>query len=195
MLVKTNRLQALFMGLVMCASPVWVSAQVEDDDVTPSQTQTQFGDWTAICSGEALQSCQALQALNATENDVPVRVLVASVQKVPDGTLLVLEMPLGLDLRPGVALQFDMSDEINLPYAVCYSGGCQVVFLLSEEHEALFRRAGVMKVGFRMFGQTEVFVAELSLRGSAAALRSLPEPAALENAEAREDDAQDDDEQ
>ena len=188
MLVKTNRLLSMLAGLMLGASPVWVSAQGDDDDVAPSQTQTQFGDWTTICDGEALQNCQAFQVLDALENDVPVRVLVASVRKVPDGTLLVLELPLGLDLRPGVAVQFDMADEINLPYAVCFTGGCQVVSLLSEEDEALFRRASVMKVGFRMFGQTQVLVAELSLRGSAAALRALPEPVELDADDAQEDE-------
>lgn len=170
-------LMALMLaGLVMSAQALAEASA--DADEKPTQTQMQYGDWTVVCQGDDLQDCRAMQTLNYRNESGTGRLMSATVRKVVEGPLMMLELPFGLDLRAGIVVRFDKNDEIPLPFTVCLTNGCQVITLLAPEHEDQFLNAYAMRVGFRPFGQEETVVGEFSLKGSAAAMRSLPTPKA-----------------
>lgn len=140
---------------------------------TPTTAET-FGAWTLLCQEGATPACRAVQRLDIQNEGGTGRLLQATVVRNPDGVLLILELPFGLDLRAGIVIQFDDNDEIPLPFTTCYSSGCQVIALLAPEHEEQFRIGDVMRVGFRGMGQEQTLVAEVSLSGSGRVLAQLP---------------------
>lgn len=177
---KLSLFRVLSIGTLLTAS-VFVSPGFAQDnnaatEEQPSQSQTQYGDWTVMCQGEGLKDCRAMQMLNFSNESGTGRLMSLVIRKAVEGPLMVMEMPFGLDLRAGVVVRFDENDEIPLPFSVCLNNGCQVITLLVPEHAEQFRTANSMRVGFRAFGQSDTIVVEVSLKGSSAAMRALPEP-------------------
>lgn len=154
------------------------AAQAQQATEAPNvETTTEvFGDWTLVCLESTPRACRMVQRLDVENEAGGGRLLEVTLLRNQQGVLIALELPFGLDLRPGVALQFDENDEITLPFSTCYPSGCQVIAVLAPEHLAQFRAGSLMRVGFRGLGQEETLVAEVSSNGSNRALAELPDP-------------------
>ena len=144
--------------------------------VNPTQSQVRYGGWSVICEGEGLRDGRAVQVLNFKNEQGEGRLITTVLRRVREGVLMILELPFGVDLRPGIAVQFDANEEFKLPFTTCYASGCQVLTILSEEHVNQFSNSTMMKVGFRPFAQEQVFVVEVPLEGGGDALAAVPEP-------------------
>lgn len=121
-----------------------------------------FGDWRVECKQ---QQCQASQQLFVGENDKRSRVLAASLMKVQEQRVLQLVFPLGVDLRPGIVIRIDDSQEQHFSFTTCVSDGCVALLPLNSELYAGMKAGKVMKAGFRPFTSEQTLVAELSLSG------------------------------
>ncbi len=179
--VNTKKISqiGLTMGLawLLCAAPVAIAQESAQSQGQAVETTTEeFGDWTVVCVESTPRACRMTQRLDIENEQGAGRLLQVTLLRNPDGVVIAMELPFGLDLRAGVVIQFDENDEIPLPFSTCYASGCQVIAQLAPEHLAEFQAGSVMRVGFRAMGQQQTLVTEVSLSGSSAALDSLPEP-------------------
>ena len=143
-------------------------AEESDDAVDgPSVTRTQHRDWVSICVGQAasVTRCAMQQVLRAEQPDGRQLQFQVSITRQEDQNLAEIALPLGLDLRAGVVVQVDESDEINIPIVTCLAQGCVAVLALDDPLIEIMKRGSRMKLGFLTLGSSEVFVAEFSLMG------------------------------
>ena len=136
------------------------------------------GKWEVICATlGGKEQCQAVQVLQMTgEGEAAAtgrRLLRVVAQRGAQGMVFSFELPLGLDLRPGMVYQIDANAEAALPFLVCTPGGCVASTLLSDELRQQLRAGKQMKVGFRPLGSENVMVVEVSLDGVTKALAGI----------------------
>jgi invasion protein IalB len=164
-------LAALALGASLLA-PSWAHAQAELDGKA-------FQDWTLRCgtvSGTDKQNCLMFQEVFA-DAEKQQRLLYVEVAYLPNlgDPALVLVMPLGFILQPGVGLQIDQSEPRAYPVRYCVREGCVAEILLDSQQVSAFRagtEATVIVQNRR--GQT-VSAGTFSLSGFTAALKTLQE--------------------
>ena len=87
--------------------------------------------------------------------------------------LLVMRLPLGVDLRPGMVLRVDNHEEIKAPYLRCTNAGCEVQVELTAELVAQLKKGLKLQVGVRPFGSLKTVVIDVSLKGFTRAFNRL----------------------
>ncbi|SIT65746.1 Invasion protein IalB, involved in pathogenesis [Ectothiorhodosinus mongolicus] len=168
-----------FAGLVAAAAlliitaPAWAQQQL--GDLPNNVTTTEHGDWILLCAETPDgQRCEMVQTLSQRDNGREQRLVQTNIGITPNGQrLLQIVMPLGIDLRSGIAITIDEGEEIQLPYQTCLPDGCLVLFPLDDTWFNRMRAGNELRIGFRGFGQSEVLVIEKSLRGFTAASNGL----------------------
>lgn len=84
-----------------------------------------------------------------------------------------IQMPLGVDLRPGAVLRVDEGQEIRLPYLQCTGAGCDASLPLDSKLLKSFEAGKSIRVGFRAWGAEDVNVVEASLIGFTQAFNGI----------------------
>lgn len=84
-----------------------------------------------------------------------------------------LQMPLGVDLRPGGVMRVDEESETVLEFLRCTEAGCDASARVTPELLAQMRAGNVLRVGFRPWGSEQVTAVEASLVGFTAAFAQL----------------------
>ncbi len=95
-----------------------------------------FKDWKLRCKqpeGADKKMCQITQHIVLKENKRPLlRVAVAYIPK-QDGRLgVILTLPLGIALPPGIILTVDNGEPRRLPIEYCIRAGCRVHLTLDD---------------------------------------------------------------
>lgn len=96
--------------------------------------------------------------------------LDAGGERVP---FMSLQMPLGVDLRPGAVMQVDDNEETPLEFLRCTEAGCDSSARVTPDLLAQMRAGNVLRVGFRPWGSEQVTAVEASLIGFTAAFAEL----------------------
>jgi len=164
--VKTVLTRYSFLSFLVLA--IFLPAQASAQDQSP---------WKTICVDEKNnETCLIKQELflnrevDGKEQNIG-RVLALTVLHVGEGdppvrnAYLSLEMPLGVDLRPGAVIRVDEGPEIPIPYLQCTQAGCAASVYLGPDVLKAFRAGSVLSVGFRPWGNTQVQVVQASLSG------------------------------
>lgn len=84
-----------------------------------------------------------------------------------------LQMPLGVDLRPGAVMRVDEESETALEFLRCTEAGCDSSARVTPELLAQLRAGSMLRVGFRPWGSEQVTAVEASLIGFTAAFAEL----------------------
>lgn len=143
------------------ASPAWrLQCSDTNDASTCSMNQELFLQQTV--DGE-LQTVGRL--LNLT-----IVYLNAGEERVP---FMSLQMPLGVDLRPGGVMRVDEESETSLEFLRCTEAGCDASARVTPDLLAQLRSGSVLRVGFRPWGSEQVTAVEASLIGFTAAFAQL----------------------
>ena len=141
--------------------------------------------WTYVCKGEGeAEVCSAEQALYMQkevegEQKNMGQILRINIYKGPESEegealpLFVMNLPLGVDLRAGVALKVDEEEEMKAPYAQCTRNGCEVRSALPKKIVEQFKKGKALHVGFRPFGTEQTAVMDVSLKGFSSALKKI----------------------
>lgn len=87
--------------------------------------------------------------------------------------MLVFLLPLGVDLRAGVAMKIDNQLQLSLAYQQCVQDGCIGTLALDAPTVAALRTAKRIQVGFRPFGSQETMTVDLSPAGLARGMDAL----------------------
>lgn len=84
-----------------------------------------------------------------------------------------LQMPLGVDLRPGGVMRVDEETETSLEFLRCTEAGCDASARLTPQLLAQMRAGSMLRVGFRPWGSEQVTAVEASLVGFTATFAQL----------------------
>ncbi|MGD1885615.1 MAG: invasion associated locus B family protein [Cohaesibacteraceae bacterium] len=102
--------------------------------------------------------------------NITVLYLDAQGERLP---FMSLQMPLGLDLRPGAVMQVDDGQEMALEFLRCTNDGCDASVRLTPDLLGAMRAGNTLRVGFRPWGSEQVTAVEASLIGFTAAFLQL----------------------
>ena len=135
-----------------------------------------FKDWTVQCdekaTGDVSGGCWIAQNVVDKEANRPVmNISVAFVSEFPEPAVVVT-LPLGINLPPGVIFQIDENPPFKLPVSWCLRDGCRVRLLLKEEQLAVFKAGTNGKITFQQPSGQGVTL-PFSLQGFTAALTAL----------------------
>lgn len=169
----SNRLRSILSRiaaptlLLMVFGTVPASAQL-GSEVRPGPTHQ---DWQVICEDTPTgESCFITQAA-VDESGEPV--MQISVGVIEGDTVMVIYLPLGLDLRPGMLFQVGETLQREFPFQTCMPNGCRVVAQVDSEMMSAMRAGTVFRVGVKTLDSDRVAVVEGSLMGFTAGFRAI----------------------
>jgi invasion protein IalB len=98
-----------------------------------------------------------------------------SLGRLQDDNVMVIYLPLGLDLRPGILFQVEDKVRREFPFQTCLPNGCRVVAPVDEEMLTAMRTGTQFVVGIKTLGSDRVGVIEGSLMGFTAGFQAVTE--------------------
>ena len=138
--------------------------------------------WAVICAdADNAETCrmEQIRFVDQTVEGQPKRrgkllsITVLYVGEEARRPLLLMKLPLGLDLRPGMVLRVDNHAEVTAPYLRCTNAGCEVQVELTAELVAQLKNGLKLQVGVLPFGSSKTVVIGASLKGFTRAFNSL----------------------
>ncbi len=84
-----------------------------------------------------------------------------------------MNLPLGIDLRPGAVVKIDNGPERTFQFLQCVNDGCAISSVIDNEFLAQLRKGAQINVGFRVWGNSETTVVPASLIGFTRAFNSI----------------------
>jgi invasion protein IalB len=137
-----------------------------------------FQDWKLHCGqpqGQTAEICEMRQQV-VDANKKPV--LLAVVGRLPNREMpgLLLILPLGISIPPGVAFQIDQGQVGRAQVTRCLAQGCQVEVLLESELLTSLKAGTKATVGFQITdpqGKQQRIDVPLSLLGFSAAVAEV----------------------
>ena len=139
-------------------------------------TVEKFEDWIRVCQtqAESQQQCYATQLIMTEQNGQRIQLLRSTVQRVNQKLFsLQLVLPLGIDLRPGVALKVDNFEQRGGSFATCSRAGCIVRMIMDSSFQKEIASGNRAKVYFKSIGIEQPQEITLSLKGITAATTGL----------------------
>ena len=139
------------------------------------QTEQQHGDWTLGCEsaeGGADQGCILFQNLILKDDRQPV--LQFAVGRAPDDEVatVIITLPLGISLPPGITVRIDEGDDANFPVERCEPDGCQAGMKLRQQ--TIDRLRGGNKITITFYdGERQPIYVPLSLKGFSKGMDAL----------------------
>ena len=144
-------------------SDVWlVQCVVEDDPSTCTMNQQQH-----------------LQVEVDGEQKVVGRLLKATVLYAEDpitGTRdphISIDLPLGVTLAPGAAINVDDGQQLDWPYLQCTNAGCAISNKLDGELLSALKRGKILLVAYRAWGAEKNTIIRVPLKGFTKAFNSI----------------------
>ena len=138
---------------------------------------TKHGDWTNVCRDAAngQKQCSATQLLTRQlDNGQSARILQTTVRKLNnDAFLLQFVLPLGVDLRPGIALQVDDKAQRGAQYFACTNNGCIVRMGMDQAFMNELQSGAKARVIYRGVNSQQPAAVDVSLKGITAATNAL----------------------
>lgn len=143
--------------------------------------------WTLVCAEPTKsETCRIQQQLFLQQKDKAGkeqnvgRILGLAVLYVNDGDngkkrdlYLSIQMPLGVDLRPGAVLRVDKGKEIPVAFLRCTQAGCDASLKIDAEILKMLQTGTTLMVGFRPWGSAKVSTVNASLNGFTKLAKSL----------------------
>jgi invasion protein IalB len=135
----------------------------------------EFQDWKLHCGhaqGQTAEICEMRQTVVDANKKPVLLAIVGRLPNRPDPGLVMI-LPLGISIPPGVALKIDQGQEGRAQVTRCLAQGCQVEVLLNPDVLASFKAGTKATVGFQVTdpqGKQQRIDVPLSLLGFSAAL-------------------------
>ncbi len=135
-----------------------------------------FKDWIMRCekpNETAPEQCHIFQ--NAKDKDSGRDIAQLAIGRVPDSkaALVIVSLPLGVFLPPGIQLQIDQKEPMRVPIEVCDPNGCRAGFPLTDELAAAFKAGQQLTLSVQDPAGNKASV-PFSLSGFTAGYNSLP---------------------
>jgi invasion protein IalB len=137
-----------------------------------------FQDWAVRCGRPAEAAAESCEMLQQRQDEQGQTVLAIAVGDVPnnDNPGMLIILPLGIWLPPGVVVKVDGGKEVPARVERCERRGCQVELLLEPDVLTILKSGREANVLFQIYdqsGQTKVVGVPFSLLGFTAALEEI----------------------
>jgi invasion protein IalB len=137
-----------------------------------------FQDWAVRCGKPAEGAAESCEMLQQRQDEQGQTVLAIAVGDVPnnDNPGMLIILPLGIWLPPGVVVKVDGGKEVPARVERCERRGCQVELLLEPDVLTILKSGREANVLFQIYdqsGQTKVVGVPFSLLGFTAALEEI----------------------
>ena len=144
----------------------------------PGLEVRQFQDWAVRCGRPAEGAAESCEMLQQRQDEQGQTVLAIAVGDVPnnDSPGMLIILPLGIWLPPGVVVKVDGGKEVPARIERCERRGCQVELLLEPEVLTVLKSGREANVLFQIYdqnGQPKVVGVPFSLLGFTAALEEI----------------------
>jgi invasion protein IalB len=144
----------------------------------PGLEVRQFQDWAVRCGRLAEGAAEACEMLQQRQDEQGQTVLAIAVGDVPnnDSPGMLIILPLGIWLPPGVVVKVDGGKEVPARIERCERRGCQVELLLEPDVLTVLKSGREANVLFQIYdqsGQPKVVGVPFSLLGFTAALDEI----------------------
>ncbi len=158
----------IFLSIfVIIGGVITAYAENSEKKSQASQKQSLFGKWALNCPKN--QKCRVGQTIIHKQTEQTV--VIARVFKDKTG-VLVLSLPKGVFLAPGVSLRIDKGKLIRYPFETCDESGCHTGLKLSKKLLSSLKRGTQASIIFYDSRQKPV-LANLSLEGFTKAYAAL----------------------
>ncbi|TVP89015.1 MAG: Invasion associated locus B family protein [Thioalkalivibrio sp.] len=128
-------------------------------------------DWQVLCEDTPVgETCFISQA---AADDTGEPVMQIMVGRLEGENVMVIYLPLGIDLRPGMLFQIGDDLRREFPFQTCLPNGCRVIAQVDSEMLAAMRAGATFLVGVRPLESEQVAVIEGSLMGFTAGFREV----------------------
>lgn len=151
-------------------------------------TEQVFDSWTVRCEqvdGDGAPECIMYQNLVMRTGGEPVLQFSVGLAPPDDLPTVVLNLPLGIYLPPGIGMRIDDGTTARFPVERCDPDGCQAVLKLREATLAQLRAGRQLTIEFHD-GERVPLSMNLSLTGFGAAFDAIRQQAATASAGADE---------
>jgi invasion protein IalB len=144
----------------------------------PEFETREFQDWVVRCgkhSPDAPASCEMTQQRQDDQGQTVLAVAVGRVANTDNPGMLII-LPLGIWLPPGVVVKVDQGKEIPVRIERCERRGCQVELLLEPNVLKLLKAGTQADVLFQIYdqnGEPQTVGVPFSLLGFTAALNEV----------------------
>lgn len=137
-------------------------------EVRPGPTHQ---DWQVVCEDTPTgESCFITQAA-VDEDGEPV--MQISIGVIDGERVMVIHLPLGLDLRPGILFQVGDGLQREFPFQTCLPNGCRVIARVDQEMLAALRGGTSFRVGVKTVESDRAAAIEGSLMGFTAGFNAV----------------------
>lgn len=160
---KINTLAGKFAGVMLTIA--LFSQLAHADDTKP--TITEYGDWRAVCK----TGCVIAQGLQNPDQPGVIYSSQISYVSGRSDPVLQLNLPLGIYLPPGIAIEIGETQH-KAPVTVCLPEGCKVLLVLNAEIVQQLQQSTAYTVQLFVTEQTPRQL-KFSLRGFSDAMASL----------------------
>jgi len=160
-----------FHPAVLAAALLFLSS-FNAHGITDGQT---FDDWRAQCiasSDKQGANCHIFQDLLQKESGK--RVLHIAIGHLPgkQPLAIIITLPLGISLPPGLSIRIDEKDPRQLAIQACFSNGCQAAFELDPQWQKKLTTGKRAEVIFYNIHNQAISI-PVSLKGISAAMKTL----------------------
>lgn len=130
-----------------------------------------FRDWTAQCDSiDGQQVCGITQTVLDQDKKPMVNIFIRKIEK-QKAPIAFIKVPLGVNLRAGLALAVDEKGVAQVPYTVCDPVGCNAIIPLEDELLKKIKKGKKMQIAMLLVNEEIIFSASLS--GITKAIESL----------------------
>lgn len=127
-----------------------------------------YGDWTGTCQDNV---CGVVQLQNNANGEPIGRILLRKMPEAQNAVVAFITLPLGINLRAGLALAVDNKELGVAPFDFCDPGGCNAAIPLDNETLGKIRAGNQMQVA--AFVGEEQQTIQFSLKGVTNATNNL----------------------
>ena len=127
-----------------------------------------FGDWEGTCQGN---DCGVVQAVNNDKGQPVGQILIRKVKEANNAPTLFVTVPLGVNLRAGMAFAVDGKELGVVPYDFCIEGGCNAAVPLDADSLAKIKAGAALQVAAFVGDKQQTM--GFSLKGVTAAINAL----------------------
>jgi len=162
-------------ALLACVIAPTIRVTHAADQATGQPVEHVHGDWTLRCEQadvDAAPECIMDQNLVLKAGGQPV--LQFAIGLAPDDAIptVLLKLPLGIYLPPGISFRIDDGEPATFPVERCDPDGCQAVMKLRDATIARLRAGSRLEIGFHDGARAPLSM-PLSLDGFGAAIDAL----------------------
>lgn len=103
------------------------AAQTAADTADQANVKTtQYNDWEVRClEADGPKQCLMNQIVNNPQSGSPIMRVAMKYQPQNTLALMAFTLPLGTHLAPGLRINVPGSEELRIPFQVCFRNGCQ----------------------------------------------------------------------